>query len=109
MDILMDILVAMLVTWGLVTAVWAIVGILMAPAGAKGGFVTALVRAEGPARELENTVDGLRWLNRSGLAHMDIIIADAGMDTEARKVAELLARDDGRNPNMQPGRTWANP
>ncbi|SMC42032.1 hypothetical protein [Papillibacter cinnamivorans] len=93
MDIVMDAAVAFLAALGLLAAMWALAGKWILPAGRTGG-VTALVRAEGNAAELEHTVDGLRWLNRSGFAEMRILIADAGMDREARKAAEALAEED---------------
>ena len=93
MGILMDALIALLAALGFAAAVWAVAGKWMLPAG-RTGSVAALVRAEGNAPELENTVDGLRWLNRSGFTRMRIVIADAGMSGEARKIAEALAKED---------------
>lgn len=94
MGMLLDAVIAFLATLGLVAAAWALAGKWMLPAGCRSG-VAALIRAEGNAPELENTVDSLRWLNRSGFTRMRIIIADTGMDPEARKIAETLAEEDG--------------
>ena len=57
--------------------------------------VLTIIRARGEAEGLEQTVKGIQWLRDSGRMETELFIADAGMDVEARRRAEVLALKDG--------------
>ena len=60
-----------------------------------GARLFTVVAVCGDAPQLEQTVDGLIWLRKNGTLSGGVIIADCGLAPDARKVAELLARDSG--------------
>ena len=53
--------------------------------------VLTVIRARGEAEGLEQTVKGMQWLRDSGRMETALWIADCGMDTQARRRAEVLA------------------
>ncbi len=54
--------------------------------------LTVTLRSSGDDPALENTVNGLLWLRGSGALPAEIVIEDAGMSLETRRVAQLLER-----------------
>lgn len=96
MGVLMDVAIALLAAIGVATVLWAVFSRLLGPGEDPRSKVTAVVRAEGEAPGLEYTVDGLLWLLTTGAARMDILIADAGMNGDARRVAHILTGRSGR-------------
>jgi hypothetical protein len=59
-----------------------------------GNFVSSLIAVRGEAEQLEQTVDGLIWLKKSGAVRSNVLIADFGLSESGRKMAELLAKDN---------------
>ena len=59
-----------------------------------GGRIFTVISAAGNAPELENTVDCLKWLIKTGRLNCGIMIVDLGLEKDARRTAELLARGD---------------
>lgn len=59
-----------------------------------GGDMYTVIAVHGTAPELENTVLSLKWLIKTGRLSCGIIIIDCGLEKEARRTAELLARGD---------------
>jgi hypothetical protein len=92
---LLKIILSIAVAAALIIFIWYLRGILLTPVPlGKNMSISAVVRVCGSCRELEATADALLWLVRNGTLPVDIILVDAGMDEESRKVAEFLARDN---------------
>jgi len=82
---------------GAVFLIWRLRGWFCCPVrGTADARLHAVIAAGGSPAGLEQSVNGLRWLIRSGKLDCDILIVDAGLDAEARLLARLLARDDPR-------------
>lgn len=58
----------------------------------EGQELTVLLRVTGSAPELEETVRAIERLRENGELPAAILIVDAGMDSETRQAARLLAR-----------------
>jgi hypothetical protein len=97
MSLFCEIAIAVLVCSAVFTAIWLAKGLLVTPVrGSSQVVLTAVVASSGEAAHLEQTVNGLLWLKRSGKIEMGVMIADAGMLPEARDTAEKLTeRYDG--------------
>lgn len=76
--------------------VWYAKGAALTPVRT-GKHTSAAVRLviDGAEPRLEETLYGLLWLRDNGTLRCDIIIEDAGMDDETRRVAALLAGSCG--------------
>ena len=97
MDYLTQIVIAALMCAALGILFWILKGKMITPVKAYGDFRLAMViRVSGEAPELEHTVDGLLWLCDNGTADFDIIIADSGLETDARKMTELIVKKSRR-------------
>ena len=57
--------------------------------------ILTVIRVRGEAEGLEQTVKGVLWLRDSGRMETEVLIADGGMDTAARRRAEVLALKHG--------------
>ncbi len=91
---LAEICLASAMMLGLMLAVRLVKSMLLMPVKASRNIRASLVlRAEGSCPALEHTAQAALWLLHSGAVEGKLIIADAGLDTESRTVAELLARD----------------
>lgn len=55
--------------------------------------ISAVVFARGSAECLQQVADGFAFLRSAGKTHMDVIIADSGLNREARKMAEILIKN----------------
>ncbi len=62
----------------------------------RSAHLTLHLRVEGAAPELEAAADGLLWLLSDGVLPGRLVIEDAGMDAETRRVAEYLTKDNDR-------------
>ena len=71
---------------------WALMGGALFPVDAEG--MLTLWRLEGDAPDLEKTVRGLHRLRSAGLLSSTVVMLDCGLSPEARKRAEILARDE---------------
>lgn len=93
MGLFFEAFISFLIAALVIVAIWMIYGKLVTPIKpGKGERLRALVYASGNAPGLGRTVKGLLWLINSGRIDMEIIIADGGLDSESRKMAELLER-----------------
>lgn len=73
--------------------IWLARGRLLTPvAVGAGDRLCVVIDASGSAYELENTVEGLLWLNGNGTLRAEILVRDCGMDSAARAAAAILAR-----------------
>jgi len=73
------------------------------PPKADGAELFTVIVASGDAENLERMVQGLLWLNESGEMKNRVVIADCGLETDAKKLACLLAKADGRVTVCAPG------
>jgi len=89
----LEIILTLIISAAVIGAVWLIYGKLITPIKVgRGEKLYMVVYAQGNSPDLSRTVEGLLWLISSGRVHMDVIIADGGLDAESRKMAEILAR-----------------
>lgn len=83
----------LLLASGLVLLIWTIKRFLLRPKiGGDNIDIKIVLNVSGRAEALENTIYGLEWLRDMGFLRQDILIADIGMDSRARRSAELLSR-----------------
>jgi hypothetical protein len=88
---IIDIFMAAVISAAIILLLWLLRGVMLTPVKkGKNQKLTVTLRVTGPSPELESTVDGLLWLIRNGTLPAEIIIEDAGMDSETRQAAELL-------------------
>ena len=97
METVLEIIVAVLAAFGLGMAAWLLFGRMVTPIGVRGGApAAAVVRARGDGAGLEQTVDGLLWLSRSGWPALRIILADDGLtETGRQRALHLTERAPG--------------
>ena len=93
MRLLQDGVIAALAAVGLTTIIWFVVGALLHP-WERCSAAIALVKAQGSAAELEQTVRQLQRSRGESCSFSRIVIVDCGMEEEARQVAELLCREE---------------
>lgn len=90
----LEIIITLIISAAVIAAVWLIYGRMVTPVRAgKGEELYAVIYAQGAAPDLGATAEGILWLISSGRVHMQLIIADGGLDGESRKIAEILARE----------------
>jgi len=90
----LEIIITAIISAAVIGAVWLIYGRLITPIKAgKGEKLYTVIYARGNAPDLGRTLEGLLWLISSGRVYTELIIADGGLDSESRKMAEILAKD----------------
>ncbi len=90
---LLRILFALSVAVALMLLLWLLRGVMLTPVRVGVNERLAIVLTVcGPAPELENTVEALLWLNHNGTLRAQLLVRDAGMDSDTRHTAELLER-----------------
>ena len=87
---IVEILLSLLAVFGLLCLSWLLFGRLLSPASWSAPAY-AVVPARGDVAGLEQTVKGLLWLRAGHLELFTLVIADAGLDSEGRRLARLLA------------------
>ena len=55
--------------------------------------IISVVTVSGQPESLAETINGLLWLNDSGVYKGSVLIVDCGMSDETKKLAGLLTRD----------------
>jgi len=85
----MEILSCVLAAAGALLFLWCLIGAFLLPVA--GGDFTAVLRAEGGAEELEQTIRGFEWLRGTGLIDMTLQIVDCGLNAEGLETARRLA------------------
>ena len=96
MELAADIVIAVVVCIAVAAVILSLKGLLLTPVRRReNADVFAVICARGDAQGLEQAVKGLTWLKYSGKAEIGLIIADDGMNLEARRRAELLAEKSG--------------
>ncbi len=99
--ILIDMIIALLATVGLLALCWGVFGRLLAPLAGAGVF--AVVRASGAGERLEHDVSSLLWLRAGGLARPAIIILDEGLDKSGLSIAAALLNREAGISLCKPG------
>jgi len=77
--------------------VWAVYGRLRTPV--RSVYETEMhtvLSVRGRAEGLEQTIEGLVWLQKNGTIEGQILIADCGMDEEGRELARLAVKKYGK-------------
>ncbi len=87
----MTIFLSALAALGLLTLCWIVFGLFLVPVGTIGS-VHIRVLSTGDAEDLEHTLSGLCWLQRSGLLEGRIDVVDAGLSEEGRRRAIQLVK-----------------
>lgn len=87
---LLEIGLALLAAFGLLTLSWLLFGRLVTPLRVEEPVYTVL-RAAGDGGGLEQSVNGLLWVAAGRLPGTVVVIVDAGLTPEGRQRAELLA------------------
>ena len=85
-----QILSCVLAAAGVLLFLWCLLGAFVLPVETPG--LTAVYRARGNAQDMEQMVRGFAWLRGTGVMDMPLQILDCGMDEEALRRAEHLAR-----------------
>lgn len=95
MELFLEILAAALSAFGLVCLGWLCFGHLVLPVGTQDVGVRVAVTAKGDGAGLEQTVEGLLWLRRTGAWRGSIYIEDEGLDPAGLALARELADKSG--------------
>jgi hypothetical protein len=94
MQLVLEILLAAILCGSVIGVILIVKNALSMPVPkTDGAEIFTVVAVKGGAEQLEQTVKGLLWFDKSGIVKSRIVIADCGLLEESRKVAELLARD----------------
>lgn len=89
----LTLIIALLSTAALLLLLWLLRGAMLIPVRLRHGQeLSLMLRVEGGAAALENTVNSLVWLVENGTLPAMIIIEDAGMSREAQQAAKLLEK-----------------
>ena len=99
MNMVIQITLCVLLILGFAWLLWMLGCALLTPVrSGRDTRITLVVQARGDAPELENLLRGALWLRESGTAAADILLVDcglteedAGLDSEGRRLARLLA------------------
>ena len=86
----LEISLSLLAALGLCALVWLCRGWLLEPEAGAARFY-AVIPAGGDGGGLELAVKRLRWLRLGEAAPCDVVIADRGLDSRGRALAEALA------------------
>ena len=89
MNILLEILLALLAAAGLLALGWLCFGLLLTPVPGRGQ-VYAVVAARGDGADLEHTVNHLLWLQGGRPGSFQILLLDTGLDDTGRAVVSAL-------------------
>ena len=81
---------------GLVLLLWLIFGMAVLPRRPKRGQLAWLWQAEGDGATLLRQYEAYAWLRETGLCPERLILWDAGLDPEARRMVQHWADSDPR-------------
>ncbi|MDO4845807.1 MAG: hypothetical protein Q3977_04255 [Oscillospiraceae bacterium] len=90
----MEFFACVLAACGFATLLWCISALLLFPAASADMMV--VWRMEGDCPELEFRARSYLWLCRAGFFDARLVLTDCGMTADARKRAEMLAKDNSR-------------
>lgn len=96
MELISQILLAILICGAVIAVMWSMRGIMLTPVGKRKGVETfTVVKIDGEADGLEQTIKGLMWLRDAGKTDTKIIIAVDNITRQAMKRAEILSENCG--------------
>ena len=87
----MELLLCVISVCGILTILWCLTALLFFPVA--GEDMALVWRVKGACPELEYRVRGYLWLRRVGFFRARLLLADCGLEQEARRCAEILARE----------------
>ncbi|MEG2420137.1 MAG: hypothetical protein RSB55_01210 [Oscillospiraceae bacterium] len=90
---MLELFLALCVTFGLFLLGWWLLGRLLRPG--KSEELWLIVPARGGGETLEHTLGSLRWLRRAGLLRCSALIVDRGLTPAGVRLASLLAEREG--------------
>ena len=91
---LYKIFIAFLVSGVLVFTMWAIRGVLLTPISVgENERIRIVLTVCGESPCLQSTVESLLWFRENGTLACEIVIEDNGMDSDTRRVAEIMHRN----------------
>ena len=91
--LVLKMLLSFAVAAAVVLLLWYARGAALTPVRpGKNERLAVVLTVTGAAPGLEHTVDGLLWLRQNGTLRARLLVRDAGMDEETRRVAELLEK-----------------
>ena len=93
MQAVIEVFVALLAVWGLVSLGWLVLGRLVMPQ--EPGEWLSVLAAQGDGETLEQSVRGLIWLRCAGVATGTIVILDRGLSPEGKRLAQALCQKEG--------------
>ena len=89
MRILWEGLLTLLAAMGLALLGWVLFGRMVCPV--PGGELVVILPGRDDGSTLERNVRGLMWLRGLGLLRCPVVIADAGLNPDGVRLAQLLA------------------
>ena len=95
MEVLQQGLLAFFAAVGIAWVVWTAAGAIFLSKKEKLEKCVVLIPAAKDAPALERTVSGLQWVTVYGQKFDKILIADCGLNEEARKRARVLSQQNG--------------
>lgn len=98
MTTLLELTMSLLAALGLLYLAWILFGKMLAPVGKPGAPMYIVVRGEGEGAGLEHTVNTLIWMRGKERTQCPLLLVDAGLNEEGRKLATLLLK---RWPEIQ--------
>ena len=87
----MELLLCVISVCGILTVLWCLTALLFFPVA--DDSMALVWRIEGPCPELEFRVRGYLWLRQAGFFRARLLLADCGLDPEARRCAEVFAQE----------------
>lgn len=92
MQAVIEVFVALLAVWGMVSLGWLVLGRLVMPQEPEEWL--SVLPARGDGETLEQSVRGLIWLRCAGVATGTIVILDQGLSPEGERLAQALCRKE---------------
>jgi len=94
-----EIITAFALSLSFLLLMWTIKGFLLRPAVCgRCSKITIVIMVDEKTKNLEQEVAGLCYLREDGKLRADILIVDAGMDSQTAEIAESLLR---KNPSLR--------
>lgn len=69
----------------------------------KGTGIFLVLRFDEHSEDVEQTIQGILWLNKSGVLKSRILIADCGMRQDGREIADAIAGENSGILICDPG------
>lgn len=93
MSIYLEIAITILAAIAVAVALYKFYVFMLTPVKCgKGTDICVVVRVNGNCPDIEQTIEGMLWLNKSGMLKSRIIIADCGIEQSCREMALMLVK-----------------